>query len=351
MTVALNINRQVHVGWSQATVTRSLETVAGTFSVTLSERDPGETQPRVIRPGDTCIVALDDETVISGYVDTISVDYSAGDHTLGVRGRDATGQLVDCSAATMPGEWHEETLENIATALCEPFDIPVTLDADQGERFTRFRIEEGETAFEAIERACRFRAVLPLSDGKGGLVLGGPNRSRATVRLEHGVNILSASGSSSWLARYSEYKLLGQQAGNDFTFGEQAAHVSATAMDPGITRYRPLTIIGERTVNPDEAQARVTWESNVRAARGRTARVSLQGWRETPDGPLWAPGRLVRLTDAWLGIDEELLVSQVSQSLSANGTITELDLVPEDAFLQRQEPQETATDNQSGWWS
>ena len=217
-------------------------------------------------------------------------------HTIAVRGRDVTGDLVDCSAATMPGEWHNERLENIATVLCEPFGIGVTREVDTGEPFTRFRIEEGESVFEAIERACRFRAVLPLSDGKGGLVLGGPSRRRAATRLERGVNIVSASARSSWVGRFSNYTILGQQAGgswfNDELSAEDIAHVRATSRDVGVNRHRPLTIVGEQSQNNAEAQDRITWESNIRSARARSARVTVQGWRETPDGALWAPGTL-----------------------------------------------------------
>ena len=285
MTVSLLIGRRSHTGWTEANVTRSLETISGAFSVMLSEREPGETAPRSIRRGDACQVALGNDLVITGWVDTVTIDYDDKSHTISVRGRDVTGDLVDCSAATEPGEWHNERLENIATALCRPFGIRVEREVDTGEPFRRFRIEEGESVFEAIERACRFRAVLPLSDGNGGLVLGGPSRSRAAVRLERGINIISASGMSQGLSRFSNYTLLGQQAGGGGAFtAEQVAHVKTEARDPGVTRHRPLTIIGEQSQAEGEAQSRITWESNVRAARSRSARVVIQGWRETPDG-------------------------------------------------------------------
>ena len=65
MTVALTIGGREHVGWTEATVTRSLDTISGAFTVSLSERDPGETRPRFIRPGDDCRVSLEGDTVIS----------------------------------------------------------------------------------------------------------------------------------------------------------------------------------------------------------------------------------------------------------------------------------------------
>ena len=60
-----------------------------------------------------------------------------------------TGDLVDCSAATEPGEWKDARLEEISAALCEPFDIGVSVGdgIDTGEPFARFRIEEAESVF------------------------------------------------------------------------------------------------------------------------------------------------------------------------------------------------------------
>ena len=116
------------------------------------------------------------------------------------------------------------------------------------------------------------------------------------------------------------------------------------------TAIGPLTIIGEQSQDNDEAKSRVDWESNIRAARARTARVTVQGWREAPDGNLWAPGRLVYLADDWLGIEQELLVASTSQSLSSGGTLTTLQLVPADAFAQRAEPSLQGPGGAPNWW-
>ena len=64
--------------------------------------------------------------------------------------------------------------DRIVQALVQPYGISVAVETDIGAPFRKFRIDEGETVFEAVERACRFRAVLPLSDGAGNLILGSP---------------------------------------------------------------------------------------------------------------------------------------------------------------------------------
>ena len=350
MTVALTIGSTRHLGWTDATITRSLETISGSFSITLTERTPGANTARRINPGDACTVELQDTRVIRGYVDEVNPRYDAGSHSISVRGRDRTGDLVDCSAATMPGEWQNESLFNIVQQLVQPYGISVSLETNQGAVFRKFRIDEGETVFEAIERACRFRAVLPLSDGDGDLILGSPTRDRAAVRLERGVNILSAAGSATWLNRFSEYTLLGQQAGNDFLSAEEAAHVTATARDAGVTRHRPLTIIGEQSLDNDEAQARIDWEANVRAARARAAVVVVQGWRETPDGALWEPGKLVHIVDDWLGLDRELLIASTTHQISSNGELTTLQVMPREAFIQRAVTQREQARTNVNWW-
>ena len=97
------------------------------------------------------------------------------------------------------------------------------------------------------------------------------------------------------------------------------------------------------------ALTRIEWEASVRAARARSVRVTVQGWREEEGGELWAPGRLVRVVDDWLGLDRELLVSTTVQSISDRGTLTQLTLYPENAFVRRMEV-EPAGGGGTNWW-
>ena len=320
-------------GWTQVRVTASIEQLAPAFRLSMSERSPGETAPRQVNPGDAATVALDGETVLVGHVDTASPFYDATGHAIAVAGRDAVADLSECSAASTPGEWRDATLTDIATALCAPFGIRVSTSGPAGEPFRRFRIEEGESVFEALERACRMRALLAMSDGAGGVVLGLPARGRAAVRLERGRNILVARGDASWRGRFSEYSILGQQPGDDFITPEASAHVVATARDPGVTRHRPLTVIAEQGLTEAEAIGRIRWERDVRAARARRVTVTVRGWRERgDDGALWRPGRLADVVDDWLGLNRTLLVATTTWRRGPEGTLTDLTLYPEQAF-------------------
>ena len=337
--LTLTIDGVRHDGWTSARVTRALDTISGGFALTVSERSPGDEAPRPVPPGAACTIDLDGETVITGYVDAVSVGYSSTRHEIGIRGRDRTGDLVDCSAA-LPGEWENERLEGVVAALAKPFGIPVRAIADTGDPFRKFAVEVGETVFEAIDRGCRLRAILPLADGKGGIELGQAVRSAAEVRLVRGENILGGRGIADWTGRFRDYEVLGQQPGGVQWGGQdETLHVGAKARDPAVARYRPLTIVAEQAIGPAEAPDRAAWEAAVRRGRARRIDYEVAGWRERDGGALWAPGRTVHVVDDWMGLDGEMLVVGVSQSISDAGTVTGLTVQPIDSYRLAPEPE------------
>lgn len=331
--VALAIGSTIFGGWKSVDATRSIEQIAGTFSLSVSEKWPGQQALRSIQVGDSCTVAVDDEVVITGYVDDVNPGYSASNHTIEVAGRDATGDLVDCSAVQSPGEWQDRKLPAIVAAIAKPFGITVSAEVDTGAAFKRFRIEEAEAAFEAIERACRMRAVLPVSDGKGGLILTRAGTARADVQLKRGVNVLEANGQFTWRDRYSRYVVKSQRPGiDDEAEGAQTSQIRGEATDPDVTRYRPLVMIAEQAADIKSSQDRARWERSVRAARARRISATVQGWREHAGGRLWEPNRIVHFADDWLSIDHDLLITSVTYSKADDGSRTVLSMLPPGAF-------------------
>lgn len=334
--VTIKIAGAIHGGWTDVRIRRSLETISGSFDLSLTERWPGTSTPRAIKPGDACSVAVDGEVLITGYVDDAMPSYSADEHTVHVTGRDAAGDLVDCSAAEKPAEWHNQKIEQIAAALARPFGISVSSEVDTGAAFTKFTIEQGETVFEAIDRLCRMRAVLAISNGKGGIVITRAGTATSSSTLKRGENILSADARFSAAERFSRYIVKGQQQGADFLSPDQIAQPAATVEASG--RYRPLVILAEDATDKANALRRAKWEANVRAARSQQLTITVQGWRQA-DGTLWHPNNRVRVVDDWLGISDSFLIAEVSFSKSDGGTTTDLRLMPPAAFDRLLEPE------------
>ena len=319
-------------GWKSLTVTRSIEQLAGTFELEVTERWTGHPESRSIKPGEPCQVLLDGDPVITGYIDDVAPEYDSQNHTIRITGRDKTGDLVDCSAIYKSGQWHAVKLDALARNLIEPFGIGLKVETDVGKEYPSYKIEHGETVFECLERFARMKAVLLISDAEGNLVITRAGSEVIGVQLEEGKNILSASGRFSWKDRYSIYTVKGQIKPDDYFFGEGAAQPQGTATDDVIDRYRPLIVIAEEHGHGATLKDRAEWERNVRMGRGNRGTVTVQGWRRS-DGPLWMPNTLVHVRSPMLWLDADMLIVGCTWKLDENGTTTQLSIAQREAFV------------------
>ncbi len=345
-TCLLSVGGNTWSGWQEVTLHWSMREIARTFEVGVTERWPGLTDMSPLKAGMVAGVLVSGPGLIcSGYIDLDEVNYDASSHTAHFAGRGRAAELVD-SSVLPPWEYRAQDLVQIASALVEPFGLTARALVDVGAVFDRFAIRPGETVFAVIERACRMRAVLPMSDKWGNLLfvragIGGP----APAALKRGGidgNILRAGRKRDFSRRYSQYIALGQQAGSDACSAEDRAGPSAMITDPEITRYRPAVLVAEQQGDAAALKARAGWQATVARAKSLTLQVTVQGWFAGASGKIWAPNTLVQLQDDWLRCDGTYLIESVTLSRGASGTTTTLDLVAPDAYTPN--PQEEGED-------
>jgi prophage tail gpP-like protein len=330
--VELRASGKRFTSWTTVAVSLSITNASGSFSFSVSQSNPEDVAAREIQLGAECSVAIHGEIVITGYIDRRVPSYDANSHAILVAGRDRTSDLVDCSAVHVPGEWHGAGMLRIAQALAAPFDVGVRSEVSLGEPFTRWRVQESETAFASIERMARHRGVLVTTDGLGMLILTEAGAgSRVAAPLVLGSNVLAGSVEYSTRDRFSVYTVKGQRAGSDFDFAEPVTSPFARATDPGVGRYRPRTIIAEAQADPSTLGIRARLEANRRSANGRTATITVRDWRDD-EGALWRPNTFVHVRDEFLEIDRRLLIAGVTYLKDSGGTRAELDLAPREAF-------------------
>lgn len=339
MPITLTVNGEAHGGWKTARVTRSLDHAAGDFSLTISERWPGQIAPKAIRPGDACVVAVNGQAVITGWVDDVQPKYDATTHEVTFVGRSRTNDLVDCSAIHSPGQWRGLKLEAIAAELAAPFKVSVVAEVSTGAPFPSFSVQQGETVFEAIERMTRMRGVIVTDDNLGNLVITRARRGRASGTLRHrrengdANNILSGTGTFNVQSRFSHYLVKGQSPGSDNWHGEKASGAkSEVVTDGNIGRYRPLLLVAEASADGVSATDRARWERARRGGKSVALEYRVQGWTQDGSGSLWVPNQLVAVEDDFLGVWGALLVAQVTYEIGASGTTTTMRLHPPEAF-------------------
>lgn len=343
--VTLTVGGQNHEGWTGVRITRGIDRIAGNFTLELTDKWPGQPSSRPLQPGQACTVAVDGQIVITGHIDDVEPEYDADRHTVNVSGRDRTGDLVDCAAIHKSGEWKDKTLDSIARDLCSPFGIPVSVQTDVGGPLVHaFAIEQGETAFEALERAARMRGVLLMSDGRGSLVLGRAGTARINTELREGENIKTASGRFSMRGRFSRYIGKGTRPGGGFGSGSDVSEVLAEVTDSGVKRYRPTILIADGNADTGSMKQRVTWQRNINYGRAVQAQITVQGWQHS--GGIWQPNQLVPIRSAMIGLDDELLISKVELiKNNEEGTMTRLTVTRREAFDVEPLPEEAGEES------
>ena len=329
--LGLTIDGVRYSGWKDISVHRSIEHISGGFEITMSEIEPEDPTLRALVPGPRCTIDLDGDTVLTGWIDEVRTSWSADRHDVSVRGRDVTGDLVDCAAVLTTHEWNNRKLEQIVAAICAPFDIEVLTMADTGRPFDKEGTQDGETAFQAIDRLCRQRAILPMSDGLGRLLLTRAGTNRTGSGLSFGENLISGEFVSSDRERFSEYIVRGSREKLENWGPEASTEVEGRAADPAIERYRPWISIGEVAADNSTLKDRARWEASVRAGRGRSGIYTVAGWRDGT-GALWSPNQLVSVRDPFAGVQGEMLTSAIEYTKGPRGTRTAITLVRPDAF-------------------
>ena len=338
--VILYVGNKRYGGWKDVTIRRGIEQISGTFELSVTDRWSGQDQAWQVHQGDECSVKVGDTVLIKGYVDEVLPFFANEDHGVTIVGRDKTGDLVDCSAISKTGEWKGRTLLQVAEDIAKPFGISVTDTVGLSETFKQSALQEGETAFEALERAARMRGVLLVSDEDGNLVITRAGTSRVNTALVQGQNILSARGSFSFRDRFSTYICKGQNVGLDLSTPEQNSQPKGEAPDSQVKRYRPLIIVAEDIADSKGLKDRAMWEAAVRMGRSARPVITVQGWEH--DAGLWLPNTLVRVDCPYLYLAEELLIVAVTYQVNDRGTTAELELCRPAAFDLRAVPETDA---------
>jgi len=328
--VRLKVDNKIHAGWLKVRLSFSLDSIANSFSLTLTDKWQANAAVRGIKMDAPCEVWIDDTKVMTGYVNDVAPNYDATQHTLEVTGRSKAGDLVDCSHVGK--QFINRDLLQMAVELCKPFGIKVTVAAgvDIGPAFKQMEIETGETIYEFLEQAARIRALRFISNIDGDIVITQASKHRLSTPLILGENIKAAAGEFSQRERFSNITVIGSQRGDDNGFAEAAAHVKASHADLQVKRYRPYVINADSDITIAGAKKRAHGEVNSRFGRSKSVVYTVNGWRHATG--LWQPNFRVPVQDAYCEMQADLLISEVVLSIDEQGELAQLKVQPPEAF-------------------
>ena len=330
----LKVNGTAYSGWKSVRVTRSIEQIAGSFSLTLSEAWAEQAQAWPIEEGDPCEISLHGEIVCTGFIDSRSLSFGPGERSISVTGRDRAGDLIDCSANLTKWEYANADVMKVATDLCQPYGVGVSKQTglQLPHLSEKLSIDPGETVASALTTLAKKAGVMLVSDGIGGLVLARAGTLLCQVDLVQGKNILGGTANFDFKNRFRQYSVIGGNRGTPKVNGKNACAIKGNAFDENIRFARNLIVRAEGNVTTAQARIRAQFEATVRAARGDTVTVKVQGWKQKTK--LWPINALVKIDCQALGVKGTMLITQAVHSLDiSGGKVTELTLRSPKAFL------------------
>lgn len=319
-------------GWKDVQVTAGIDRQARSFSLTVTDRWPGNDIARRVSPGDLCELWMGADKVLTGYVDATPVSFDSESVTVKVNGRSKTADLVDCSVQNEQTQWKKARLEQIAQELAAPFGIKVLMEVSVGE-VPSLDVKPGDSPQQCLDSLLTSKALLATDDAEGNLVLTRAGVQRADTALVVGVNVLSGSAGLDFSKRFGLYRCRSQRPGNDTDSGRTVAAQMDTATDKGVRQQRVLDLQIQVEGGLQTLKERVLWEATYRAGSSFKTTYAVQGWRQA-SGRLWLPNMRVQVQDPIIGFDMEMLISEVTYHLGENGTTATLSVAPVSAYEQ-----------------
>jgi prophage tail gpP-like protein len=315
-------------GWEEVEVSAAIKEAARSFRLQTTE---GSVMGVAFAfpPGTPIQILANGQLVLDGYVNVYAPDFDATSHKVTISGRGKGQDFVDCAAKKPPGYWENQTPDKIAAEL-DLFGVGVKA-AVPLKPIPYFQLNQGETAFEAAERAIRHQGATMMGEPDGSISI-----TNARVAMRHagglieGRNIRRGSAKLSDDKRHSEIEVKGQ---GRLGHGDPALRVKRMAMDPGVMRYRPKILINEGDTDDARAQSRADHERDRAQGLAVKATIETQGWRDD-GGKLFTPNHLIYVASPTLKIMGDMLIEKVSlsQDNGRDGSIAKLDLVNAKAY-------------------
>lgn len=336
--VSATAGGQVLSGWTDVRITRGVERLPSSFTLSMTDITTSDLQSAQVRAGDAAQIKIGNDLVITGYADKFVPGFSARAHFIHLAGRSKCSDLVDCSAEWPGGQISGANALAIAQKLASVYGptqegIPVTSSITDLPVIPQFNLMNGESAFEIIERICRYSAALVYDLPDGGLHLSRVGTTYAASGCVEGQNVQAASVEFSADGIYSEYEGLLQSMDVLGDLGD-GGNLMYTQGDPNCQRHRRLVIIAEAGGGGVEIlKPRVLWEASRRSGRSQVVRVVVDSWRDSA-GVLWTPNTLVPVELPTLKFpSDNLLLSEVTYLFNGEvGHTAELVLMAPNAF-------------------
>lgn len=349
----IEVNGDAYGNFTSAEVEIRLDALSNTFSFTAVST---KGTPLPFKGGESCRILVEGVAVLTGSIEVVEGSYDSRSHSITIRGRDKTGDLVDSSISSLSDLKAPISLKEIIEKVINNIGSDITvIDEASPDPFNKAEDltapEAGVGAFEFIEGLSRKRQVLLTSNSSGDIVIvktPGTVLNELTIQSVSGAignNVLGASYSYDLTGRYNVYKM-------SSSLNPVAIAISSTStisemvnqfgevLDDNVRKGRQLAVIAEGPYSSLQNVSRAEWERRIREARGQLYSATVNGYLALNTGKLWEINTVINIFDELAGVTSEMLINSITYNLNLDtGKTTTLSLVEKNAYnLELQQP-------------
>lgn len=304
MEISLRIKDTLYMGWENVRITKSMQSIAHTFSMSIFNGDGVD-----ITQNDLITILKDGEPFLTGYADVINLSISDKKKPLRISGRSKAMDLIDCDIETNK-QYSGLTALQIIDDLIKPFAITASSGLSM-EAIGEFNTRVGETYFNAINRICKQTNILPISDNLGNIVLIKNEDKRSSTVLKD-ADFKDLNFTQKFNRRYSQY-----------TYKKETAIVDvldAKLTDNVFNRFRPFVGVNtDDKTNEDLAN----WQKNNDESRSISLNGKVIGW----DLDINTIAKLE--TEV---VNNTFLIKDIAYSKTESGTVSDVVFVGKNLF-------------------
>ncbi|UNM95662.1 hypothetical protein MMG00_10620 [Ignatzschineria rhizosphaerae] len=350
--VELYVGGSIYTGWKGVEIFLDLEMIAHYTSLQCAfTEDDGV----IIKNGEACEVKIDDELVLTGYIDRTEYSVEADQWDLRVEIRSKTADLVDCSAGY--SQIKDRSAHAVAEEVCKPFGIDVKWESEKTPKQITWKIEPMDTCFDVLMMIANECNLILTTNPEGNVVFTDAGTENiGTINL--GKEILSLSVVNDWTDRFSDYICVGdnQSYRDDWLGGKETVvkkgNIRTTIKDEEINRYRPTMLMTDDVASGENTKELAEFERDRSISLGKVITTRVQSWKHLLG--LWDINKRLNVNASPIIIAEDWLLTSVTLLLNHDdGYVTEMTLSPPEGFGSKmygvQSPSKSSGSGKPGW--
>jgi len=348
--VSIVVNGAQVFGWLRIDIDQSVELMPWSANFETAEQGSANQITEIIKPGAIAQIYIGKTLMLTGYVMSVERSGSSDGHLSRIEVRSKSIDLVDCAAEFTTYMVTNTSVFALCQRVAKPFGIDVyQIDQAGNVDIGPFGIILTEPGYEVIERITRLAACLFYDRVDGNITLAPVSTRLAAGSIAEGKDVEAYVILNSQSGRYSKITallpapVLLTEAPDADDLIQQLTNMTtgiSPAIDPGITRHRPMLIpieVGGQSLNgvvsdaQQVSQQRVLWECARRYGRSQAVEITVSRWRDDA-GALWAPNTQVHVSLPSLSYAQTLSIVSVRFRRDESGTHADLVLMPPQAL-------------------